>query len=202
MPFQRMNEIKFLETQQKIIIMKKYITVLAMMCISGVLVHAQKYLTKEGEIKIFSQTSLFTIEATDHQVASILDAATGQVVASTLVRSFKFREALVEEHFNTNYMQSDKYPKAIFKGKITNFSSIDFTKDGTYDITIEGELTLHGQTRPLATPGKLTISGDKIHATTEFYVSLQNYKIHIEESYKDRIKDEIKLTVTFDYNKM
>ena len=75
---------------------------MAMMCISGLIVHAQKYLTKDGEIQIFSQTSLFTIEAANHQVASILDGSNGDIVVSTLVRSFKFREALVEEHFNTN----------------------------------------------------------------------------------------------------
>jgi len=126
--------------------MKKFFTFMAIMCLTGLVVKAQKYITKEGEIDIFSQTSLFTIEAANHQVASIMDASNGNLVASTLVRSFKFREALVEEHFNENYMESSKYPKAIFKGKITNFSSIDLSKDGTYDITIEGDLTLHGVT--------------------------------------------------------
>ena len=91
---------------------------------------------------------------------------------------------------------------ACSKGKITNFSDVDLSKDGTYNITIEGELTMHGQTRQVATPGKLIVSGGKITGTTEFYVSLANYGIKIEESYKDRIKDEIKLTVNFNYTKM
>lgn len=163
---------------------------------------AQKYLTKEGEIEIFSETSLFTIEAKNQKVASILNGENGEVVASTLVRSFKFREALVEEHFNENYMESEKFPKSIFKGKITNFSSINLNKDGSYDATIEGNLTIHGETRPVTTKCTLLVKGTSITAKTEFLVSLANYKIIIEDSYKDRIKDEIKLMVHFDYNKM
>jgi hypothetical protein len=163
---------------------------------------AQKYFTKEGVIDIFSQTSLFTIEAHNQTVASILNMENGEVVASTLVRSFKFREALVEEHFNENYMQSEQFPKAIFKGKITNFSQVSFTKDGTHDLMIEGDLTIHGEIRPLKTTGKLEIKNGKISASTEFDVSLENYKIKIEEQYKDRIKDDIRLVVHFDYNAM
>jgi len=153
-------------------------------------------------IDIFSQTSLFTIEAKNQTVASILNTENGEIVASTLVRSFKFREALVEEHFNENYMESHLYPKAIFKGKITNNAQVNYKADGSYDIVLEGDLTLHGETRPLKTNGKLTIKSGKISGTTEFDVSLANYKIKIEEQYKDRIKDEIKLLVHFDYSAM
>ena len=163
---------------------------------------AQKYLTKEGEIEIFSETSLFTIEAKNQKVASILNAENGEVVASTLVRSFKFREALVEEHFNENYMESHSFPKSIFKGKITNFNSVDVKSDGTYPISIEGELTMHGETRPVKAEGILVVKDETITSKAEFFISLANYKIKIEESYKDRIKDEIKLTVQFNYTKM
>jgi hypothetical protein len=180
--------------------MKRRIYLLGIISCLTIQLQAQKYITKEGVIDIFSQTSLFTIEARNQTVASILDIENGEVVASTLIRSFKFREALVEEHFNENYMQSDQYPKSYFKGKITNYTQVDFTKDGTYDITIEGDLTIHGQTRPLKTNGKLTIKSGKIRASTEFDVSLENYKIKIEEQYMDRIKDDIHLVVRFDYN--
>lgn len=181
---------------------KKLAIVSGIACMLSITVQAQKYLTKEGVIEIFSETSLFTIEAKNHTVASILDAGTGEVVATTLVRSFKFHEALVEEHFNENYMESHLYPKAIFKGKITNFNTVDISQDGSYPISIEGNLTMHGETRPVKTNGTLTIKGGKISARTEFTISLANYKIRVEEQYKDRIKDQIRLTVHFDYNKM
>ncbi len=162
-------------------------------------IQAQKYITKEGVIEIFSETSLFTIEAKNQKVASILNTETGDIVASTLVRSFKFKEALVEEHFNENYMESHKFPKSVFKGKITNFSNLDITKDATYKIDISGDLTMHGETLPITSTGNLTIKGGKISAKTEFFISLEKYKIQIEENYKDRIKDEIQLIVHFNY---
>lgn len=179
--------------------MKKiYLAVFMLTLFAGSLV-AQKHITKEGTIEIFSQTSLFTIEAKNQKVASILNAENGEVVASTLVRSFKFHEALVEEHFNENYMESHKFPKSVFKGTIVNFKTVDLSKDGDYPVTIKGDLTMHGETRPVESEGTLTVKGGKISASTVFNVSLANYKIEIEESYKDRIKDEIRLTVHFNY---
>ena len=167
---------------------------------AGLQLSAQKYITKEGEIAIFSQTQLFTIEALDKKVGSLLNAETGDLVASTLVRSFKFHEALVEEHFNENYMDSEKFPKSQFKGKITNIKDVDFKKDGTYKVNIKGDLTIHGQTNPAEVPGTITIKAGKVIGKTEFIVSLAAYKIKIEEAYKSHIKDDIKLTVNFEYS--
>ena len=182
--------------------MKKLIAGIVVLGLMIPVIHAQKYITKTGEIDIYSETSLFVIEAKNQKVASILNPENGEIVASTLVRSFKFHEALVEEHFNENYMQSHDFPKSVFKGKIANFSDIDITKDGTYDITIEGNLTMHGETNPVKTSGKLTVKGENISASTVFEISLEAYKIEVEENYKDRINDNIRLTVHFDYSKM
>ncbi len=180
--------------------MKKAVLLLAVLALGFSAVSAQKYITKEGTIDIFSETSLFTIEAKNQKVGSVLNAETGDVIATTLVRSFKFKEALVEEHFNENYMQSEKFPKSQFKGKITNFSSVNIKKDGTYPITIEGDLTMHGETRKEILKGSLVVKGTKLLATAETKVSLENYKITVEESYKDRINDDILLEIRFDYN--
>lgn len=181
--------------------MKKYFILIACITFSTQL-FSQKYITKEGQIDIFSETSLFTIEATNNKVASILNAETGDVVVSTLVRSFKFHEALVEEHFNENYMESHKYPKSVFKGKITNWNDVDLNTDGTYTIQIEGEHSMHGETRTVNTKGTFTVKNGNVSAKTSFDVSLENYKILVEESYKDRIKDTIKLDIHFNYSKM
>lgn len=182
--------------------MKQIILIIAMAGLFAGTGSAQKYITREGVCDIFSETSFFTIEATNMKVASILDAENGEIVASTLMRSFKYQEALVEEHFNENYMESHLYPKGIFKGKIANFSEVDLSKDGTYPITIEGELTFHGQTNALTTPGELVVRGETITGTTGFEVSLSAYKIKVEEKYKDRIRDEIRIDLHFEYNLM
>ena len=180
----------------------KKIMVIAFLLMGFTLTNAQKYLTKEGNIELYSKTPLLVIDGKSQTAGSIIDAANGDVVATVLITSFKFKEALLEEHFNENYLESDKYPKAQFKGKISNWSSVNVGKNGTYPITIEGDLTIHGVTKPIKAEGKLVVSGDKLKATTEFYVSLESYNIRVEESYKDRIPDKIKLTLDFDYAKM
>jgi len=162
-------------------------------------INAQKYKTTEGHIEIFSQTPVFTIEGMDKKVASIINFDNGEIVATTLVRSFKFREALVEDHFNENYMESEKYPKSSFKGMIMNYKEVNLNKNGEYKITIKGELTIHGTTNPIEVSGIITVKDGNINGKSEFSVSLAAYKIHVEEMYKDAIKDEIKLTINFDY---
>lgn len=162
-------------------------------------VFAQKQITKSGKIEIFSQTPMFSIEATNNKVASILDTKTGDLVVSTLVRSFKFKEALVEEHFNENYMESHLFPKAEFKGKIANYTDGAYSKDGVYDATVTGKLTIHGVTKDVSEKAKITVKGGSISATTQFSVSLENYGIKVEKSYKDAIKDDVLLKINFSY---
>ncbi len=180
--------------------MKNILLIIAVLA-TGIItqINAQKYITKTGKIEIFSETPLFVIDGVNKKVASILNSANGDIVASTLIRSFRFEEALVEEHFNENYLEPNKFPKAIFKGKISNFEGVDLGKDGTYDITIVGKLTIHGQTRDIEETGKIIVENGKISASTQFNVSLKEYHIKIEKAYKKAIKDEIKLNVHFDY---
>lgn len=168
----------------------------------GVKVNAQKYITKEGHIEIFSKTPIFTIEGLNKKVASIVNFENGEVAASTLVRSFKFHEALVEDHFNENYMESEKFPKASFKGKIVNFKDVNLKKNGEYKITLKGDITIHGETKPVETQGTITVKDGKVIGKTQFNVSLAAHKIHVEESYKDAIKDEIRLDINFEYAPM
>ncbi len=180
----------------------KKLVFLGLMLASGIFSYSQKYITKEGVIDIHSETSLFTIEASNKKVASVLDASNGNIVASTLVRSFKFKEALVEEHFNENYMESHKFPNAVFKGKIDNWTTVNIKNDGTYSVDISGQLTLHGQARDVKEKGELVVKSGVISASTVFNVSLQNFKIEVEKSYRDRINDDIKLMVKFNYSAM
>src|SRR4030042_6695880 len=90
--------------------------------------NAQKYMTKNGYIGFFSHTPLEDIKADNNQVASVLDISTGEIVFQVLIKSFHFEKTLMEEHFNENYMESDKFPKSTFTGKIINLSSVDFSK--------------------------------------------------------------------------
>ena len=157
---------------------------------------AQKLITKTGVIEINSRTPVYTIKGVNNKVASILDTEIGEVFASTLIRSFQFEEALVEERFNENYLEPDKYPNSTFQGKITDYKKIDFSKNGSYDITIEGKLTIHGVTNYIKERGKLIIKDGIITTNTEVTISLKAFKIKVEDAYQ---LDDVLLKIRFNY---
>ena len=157
--------------------------------------NAQKFMTKNGYIGFFSQTPMEDIKGDNNQVASILDASTGEIVFQVLVKSFKFEKALMEEHFNENYMESEKFPKSTFKGKISKLSEVNFSKPGIYKVTVDGELSLHGVTKNISEPGEIEITGDGVNARSKFIIIPEDYKIEIPAIVREKIAKEIKVTV-------
>ena len=161
---------------------------------------AQKYISKTGHIWFFSHTPVEDIEAHNHQAASILNASNGEIQFSMLIKGFEFKKALMQEHFNENYMESDKIPKASFKGKITNVSSIDFKKDGTYPAEVSGDLTVHGVTKPVTTKGTIEVKDGKITAKAKFITSPKDYDIKIPSVVEKNIAKEIEVNVDVSYS--
>ena len=106
----------------------------------------------------------------------------------------------MEEHFNENYLESDKYPKASFKGKINDLSKANFTKDGVYTVEVSGDLTMHGVTNKISTPGTITVRSGIITAAADFKLKLADYKISIPKIVKDNIAEviDIKLSCLYD----
>jgi hypothetical protein len=110
-------------------------------------VNAQdRYFTKTGKIDFFSNASMEDIEAKNKTVTAVLDTKTGAIAFSVQMKGFEFEKALMQEHFNENYVESNKYPKSTFKGKVLNVSAVNFSKDGAYPVSVEGDLTFHGIT--------------------------------------------------------
>jgi len=165
-------------------------------------VSAQKYLTKNGHIKFYSETPVETIEAHNRQINSALDISTGDFVFKVLIKSFEFEKALMQEHFNENYMESEKFPNAMFKGKITNLTEIDFLKDGDYETMVEGELTIHGVTNKINEIGTFEISGEEIHGNSIFQISPADYKIKIPNTVIGNIAESIDVTVNIKLEKI
>jgi polyisoprenoid-binding protein YceI len=157
-------------------------------------------MTKNGFIGFFSHTPMEDIKADNNQVASVLDISTGDIVFQVLVKSFHFDRALMEEHFNENYMESDKIPKSTFKGKITNISSVDFKKNGTYDITVEGDLTIHDATNKITAKGTLDVVSGGINANSKFNIVPEDYKISIPGVVREKIQKNLEVTVTMKYS--
>jgi len=162
-------------------------------------INAQKYMTKNGYIGFFSHTTMEDIKGDNNQVAGVLDISTGEIVFQALIKSFHFDRALMEEHFNENYMESDKFPKTSFKGKITNLSSVNFSKNGTYDVTVEGDLTIHDVTNKISVNGTLEVVTGGINANSKFNIVPEDYKINIPGVVREKINKNLEVTVTMKY---
>ncbi|MFT3979476.1 MAG: YceI family protein [Ferruginibacter sp.] len=178
--------------------MKRIITGLCILLSCAV--QAQKLYTKNGHAAFFSKASLENITAETNQVATVLNTRSGEIQFSILVKSFHFRKALMEEHFNENYMESDKYPKATFKGSITDMSKVNFTADGSYAVTVAGELSIHGVTNKISVPGTITVAAGIPRAAASFNILLSDYKISIPALVKDNISSSIAISVNCTYN--
>lgn len=165
-------------------------------------IQAQKFISKSGFIRFYSYTPIEEIEANNNQAASILDASTGDVQVSLLIRSFSFKKELMQEHFNENYMESNVYPKSSFKGKITDISKVNFKKDGQYQVEVEGEITIHGVTKPLKTPVTIEISKGVPTAKAKFKVLTADFNIAIPDLVKEKIAKEIEITLDIPYQKV
>ena len=186
--------------------MKKSLKILVIAAIAitaSFTVQAQKYMTKNGNIKFYSETPIETIEATNNQVNAALDSQTGDLVFKVLIKSFQFEKALMQEHFNENYMESDKFPNSTFVGKVTNLTAVDFSKEKSYETTIEGDLTIHGVTKKISEKGTFTVkAGDKIHGISKFNVKPADYSIKIPGAVVKNIAETIEVTVDIELSKM
>ena len=118
------------------------------------------------------------------------------------MRSFNFRKALMEEHFNENYIESDKYPKATFKGKVVNIEELDLKKNGTYSLNVTGDITLHGVTKPVQTKAECVVDGGKITAKTVFPLKVKDFGIKVPRLVINNIAEEVEVTVSFNYQPM
>jgi polyisoprenoid-binding protein YceI len=160
---------------------------------------AQKFFTKTGTIDFYSETPMEKIEAKNQQVISVLNTEDGEMAFSVLMKGFNFEKALMQEHFNEKYVESDKYPKATFKGKITNLEEVNFSKAGEYKVTVAGEMNLHGVAKEVEAEGKLTISDGKITGVSSFELLLADFGIEIPKVVKDNIAESITIVVNSTY---
>jgi polyisoprenoid-binding protein YceI len=176
--------------------LRNCVTTLVVVLLAGTLTQAQdKYFTKSGKIDFYSNAPLEDIEANNRTVTVVLDTKTGAVQFSVLMRGFQFRKALMQEHFNENYVESHKYPKGEFRGTIVNNSEIDYSKPGSYPAAVKGKLTIHGVTRDIVTTGTVTVDGTNLLATSSFNIKLSDYNIKIPSVVKDKLSNNIKITV-------
>ena len=159
------------------------------------MVSGQKYFTKTGHVSFYSDTPLEKIEAQNKSSNCVLDLATGKLEFAVLIKGFQFEKALMQEHFNENYLESNKFPKATFKGQIDNYTKIDVTKNGKSTVKVSGDLTLHGVTKKLNTDAVVEIKPGQIDADATFNILVADYNISIPSLVKDQIAKSVKVKV-------
>lgn len=175
--------------------MKRIFFLIAILAFNSADIYAQKYYTKNGHVSFFSKAAMENIKAENNQVLTVLDTQTGEMQFSILIKSFHFPKSLMEVHFNENYLESDKFPTAGFKGSITNLKDILFTKDGIYKATVSGAMSIHGVTQKFNTSGTITVTGNKISIRSIFFITLADYNISIPKIVMDKVAESVEITI-------
>ena len=180
----------------------KRITLLIALFSFAITANSQKMMTRTGKITFFSEAALENIEAINNQVSSVINTENGDVAFSLLMKAFSFEKALMQEHFNEKYVESDKFPKSTFKGTIQNFATLKLSDKPT-EVTVKGTLTIHGVSKEVSYKGTLTkLSDGKLKAVSDFMINLDDYGIEIPSAVKDNISNSIKISVNMLYEAM
>ncbi len=179
--------------------MKNSILLITILTLFSVSLFSQKYYSKTGEISFFSKTPIEDIEAVSRTASTVVDMASGKIQFAVLIKSFEFEKALMQEHFNENYMESSKFPKAKFKGSIGNFDTIDLNIDGEYAADVAGILELHGVEQDITTKATFKVTNNKITATSQINIALTDFNIEIPSVVKENIAKEIAVRLNINY---
>jgi len=156
---------------------------------------AQKFQASKSYVKFFSAAPLEDIEAVNESAKSILDLSSGELVYSISIKDFKFEKSLMQEHFNENYLESEKYPKSTLSAKIKDWNK----EKGEQEVTVSGKLKIHGITKDVEVTGKLNYQDDKVTVSAKFPVQLKDYKIKIPKALFYNIAESVEVTIEFEY---
>lgn len=179
----------------------KKLNILLIFFVLANLVQAQKCMTQNGVISFFSSTPVEDIEAINNQVSAVLNTENGEMAAVLLMKAFNFEKALMQEHFNEKFVESDKFPKSIFKGQIIDFETLELN-DSPKDVSIIGDLTIHGVTQKIETSGIISKSDSVVGLMVEFKVKPEDFDINIPGTVKDKIAKYLKVNVQLNMNEL
>ncbi len=176
----------------------KNVVILSFLFLLGNLTFGQKLITKSGQVKFLASvpTALEEVAATNSTVSAVLDTKTNAVAVQALIKSFKFKVPLMEEHFNENYLESDKYPKSTFTGKVLNFDASKLTSAKT-TYYVEGDFTLHGVTQKIKIPATMSKDNGKIVVSAVFSIKAEDYNIKIPSLVKQKVAKDVKIWANF-----
>tara|TARA_B100001142_G_scaffold301946_1_gene328051 strand:- start:15173 stop:15691 length:519 start_codon:yes stop_codon:yes gene_type:complete len=161
--------------------------IISILFLASLSLNAQQYIAKDGEITFFSEAPLENISAINKQVSAVYDNDSKEIVFQLYIKDFIFPKALMQEHFNENYLESDVYPKSIFSGKVIS--------QEIKSCTVEGELTIHGKKNIITVSGILEKENNTVNISARFMIKLQDYDIKIPKIVMYKLAEEIEVTV-------
>ncbi len=173
----------------------KKIIIMPMILASFIVFSQEKIVTKSATITLEASVPSFQpVVGTNSNITFVLNPATGEIASLALMKGFQFEMALMEEHFNENYMETDKYPKAIFRGQIEGFDIKNLTDDYK-DYTIKGKLEVHGKSKDINADAKITKSGSRITFISDFEVNASDFSIPIPTLIKYKLDNKVKIQI-------
>jgi hypothetical protein len=177
----------------------KYFILTIMMIVFVSVVQSQSFSSSTGEVSFVSNAPAEMITASQKQGFFAYDASTGEVAAVVLIKGFQFKNSLMQEHFNENYMESEKFPESTLSGTIEQFNTAQFQKNGEYNVTVHGNFTLHGFTKHVHIPVQLKVKGNVVSISANFNIQLADYGIKNDKS--QYINDTIAISLKGDLKK-
>ena len=176
--------------------MKKKILIVLLLA-SAAISAQEKMITKNGKITFEASVPAFEeVKAKNENVTCVLNPKTGEIASLALMKGFRFKVALMEEHFNENYIESDKYPKATFKGKVENFDASALTATAK-DYTIKGTLEMHGKSKEIVSNAKISKTAAGIQIISNFNVNADDFAIEIPSVVKSKVSNKVNVKTEF-----
>ncbi len=180
--------------------MKTYILIITFVLINYFAFSQEVFITKNAKIDFFSSTLIEDIKAINNDVISLIKTETGEISFGISIKAFKFENSLMQEHFNENYMESDKFSNAKFKGLIEETSIVNFKKDGVYPVNVKGTITIHGVSKEIEAKSIITIKSGLVSAKSFIKVKPEDFNIEIPALVKDQIAKELDVNINGKYS--
>ena len=181
--------------------MKRTILSLVIATIS-MMTFGQKKTSTSATIAFDASTAIDDLPKAENKTAiAAIDPAKNTVQFEASIKNFAFSNPRIQDHFNQkSWLNSDEFPKATFNGVITNPAAVNFTKDGTYNVSVEGDLTIKGKTQKVATPATIVVAGKTLKTTAAFTIKLADFGVEGQPITAGKVSGEPKITVTAELN--
>lgn len=155
---------------------------------------AQKFISETSNVKFFSKATIEDISATNVKSMCLFNTASGEIAFVIPIREFQFEKSLMQEHFNEKYLETEKFPKSTFQGKL-----IGYVPDakGSQEVRAQGKLTIHGVTRDVDIPGTADFDSHRVAFVSKFLVRLEDYSIPRPQVLWQNIAEAVEVSIDF-----